>query len=195
MAVVFVDDNGQPIDLLATSRPGINLTEGVGLNLGAASGANLKADSGPNLEGKPGPKLGSLYREESREHSPKESTTALRFLLQAQLPTFDDDVVDEVWASCRKRVTDVTPEEVGRLFAEKLPAIRNQKVHSPNPFLVHAVVKSCTAAAIAAMRQGREVAKDQPVSISSDDLEQLLQDPSISPANRNLIERRLRGEA
>jgi hypothetical protein len=42
-----------------------------------------------------------------------------RSLLQAQLPTFDDSVVKHLWADCRKRVPDVTSDEVGCLFAAK----------------------------------------------------------------------------
>ena len=89
-----------------------------------------------------------------------QTTSALRPLLQAQLPIFDDAAVDQLWAECRKQVADVTAEEVSSLFAWKLPESRGRSIESPNGFLLRAVSRSCTPAAINAIRQrGREVAK------------------------------------
>jgi hypothetical protein len=124
----------------------------------------------------------------------EESTSTLRKILQANLPMFDDTAVEQLWTDCRRHVPDVRPEEVGELFEWKLPESRARTIENPVGFLVRAVARSCTPAAIGALRQGRELPRDQPISMSSDELEQLLGDPSTSADIRKLIERRLRGE-
>jgi hypothetical protein len=94
----------------------------------------------------------------------KENTTStfLRELLQAQLPKFDNKIIDRLWMKCRATVPDVTEEEVSILFAEKLPAAFERGITNPNGFLLTAVGASCTRAAINAMRRSREAADPEP---------------------------------
>jgi hypothetical protein len=194
LAVVFVDEKDQPINLLVRLRPDLNLIEAAGLTLGGVTGLKLTSESGPNLEGKPGPNLGPLFREELRKQLPKEPTTTLRTLLQTVLPTFDDTAVEQLWTDCRCQVPDVSAEEVAALFERKLPESRSRSIENPNGFLLRSVARSCTSAAIAALRQGRELPRDQTIFIANDELEGLLNDPSTPADMRTLIELRLRGE-
>lgn len=117
----------------------------------------------------------------------------MRRLLQEQLPAFDDEAVDELWRDCRRRVPDVTPEEVSAMFASKLPGSQSRSIENPNGFLIKAVARSCTPAAIGALRQGREVAPEIPIVISAEDLEEILADPNMPEDMRKLAEERLKG--
>jgi hypothetical protein len=65
-------------------------------------------------------------------------------------------------------VPDVSAEEIDRLFGWKLPESRARGIENPNGFLLRAVARSCTPAAINAMRQGRESAKEIPVNNTVD---------------------------
>jgi hypothetical protein len=141
------------------------------------------------------PAVSSTLLGNGKEKNKETTTSALCEILQARLPSFDDSAVKQLWSACREQVPDVTPSEVSQLFERKLPESRARSITNPVGFLVRAVARSCTPAAVGALRQGRELPKDQPISISSDELEQLLEDPSISPEIRSLIERRLRGES
>jgi hypothetical protein len=131
------------------------------------------------------------YRQTSSSTSAR---TEIRRLLQTMLPTFDDAAVEQLWAECRSQVADVTAEEVAFLFERKLPESRVRSIENPVGFLLRSVARSCTPAAIGALRQGRESPKDQAISIATNELEELLHDPSTSPDMRKLIELRLRGE-
>jgi hypothetical protein len=106
----------------------------------------------------------STHIEKKREI--EQTTSTVHLLLQAQLPTFDGAAVEKLWEDCRQRVPDVTAEEVSWLFSQKIRSSQARGVESPNGFLISAVSRSCTPAAVAAIRQGREVAvePDSPVS-------------------------------
>jgi len=92
----------------------------------------------------------------------RQTSSSVRSLLQAQLPTFDDSAVEHLWADCRKRVPDVTPDEVRCLFAAKLPQSFARGIENRNGFLLRVVPVSCTPAAISELRQSREM--EQPDS-------------------------------
>lgn len=115
----------------------------------------------------------------------------MRARLQAELPTFDDAAVEQLWTECRKRVPDVTAEEVAALFTAKLPVSRVRSIESPNGFLLRAVAQSCTAAAVAAMRQGRGSPPPAPPLLRNDELRSLLEDPSTPLELRQQIAQRL----
>jgi hypothetical protein len=149
----------------------------------------------PDVSSRIPPAVSSTPLANGKERNKETTTSALCEILQARLPSFDDSAVKQLWSACREQVPDVTPSEVSQLFERKLPESRARSITNPVGFLVRAVARSCTPAAVGALRQGRELPKDQPISISSDELEQLLEDPSISPEMRSLIERRLRGES
>jgi hypothetical protein len=87
----------------------------------------------------------------------RQTTTAVRSLLQTQLPTFDDLAVEHLWTDCRRRVPDVTPDEVRCLFSAKLPQSFARGIENRNGFLLRVVAVSCTPAAIAELRQSREL--------------------------------------
>ncbi len=149
----------------------------------------------PDVSSRIPPAVSSTLLGNGREKNKETTTSALCEILQTRLPSFDDNAVKQLWSACRQQVPDVTPTEVSQLFERKLPESRARSITNPVGFLVRAVARSCTSAAVGALRQGRELPKDQPISISSDELEQLLDDPNISPEMRSLIERRLRGES
>lgn len=126
-----------------------------------------------------------------RDNSSSQSTTVRR-LLQTLLPTFDNDAVSQLWEDCRRRIPDVSPEEVAQLFEYKLPESRARSITRPIGFLISAVARSCTPAAIGALRQGREVASEIPILVPNNELEEMLADPNTSPEMRRLVEERLR---
>jgi hypothetical protein len=134
------------------------------------------------------------YRQTFRQFLRQSSTTdldAVRKVLQATLPTFDDTAVEQVWAECRQQVPDITPEEVRHLFENKLPLSQACGIENPIGFLVRAVARSCTSAAIAVLRQGREESPAIELSFDQGELQDLLQDPSTPPQMRALIEAKL----
>jgi hypothetical protein len=124
-------------------------------------GAPEEGRSGTPLSGELGAPHSDTYlnRQEAR-NSFSNSTTTVRSLLQTQLPTFDNAAVDQLWTDCRLQVPDVSAEEIDWLFGWKLPESRARGIENPNGFLLRAVARSCTPAAINAMRQGRESAKE-----------------------------------
>jgi hypothetical protein len=124
-------------------------------------GAPEEGGSGTPLSGELGAPHSDTYlnRQEAR-NSFSNSTTTVRSLLQTQLPTFDNAAVDQLWTDCRLQVPDVSAEEIDWLFGWKLPESRARGIENPNGFLLRAVARSCTPAAINAMRQGRESAKE-----------------------------------
>jgi hypothetical protein len=90
-------------------------------------------------------------------------------------------------------VPDVTLDELGELFKSKLPSSTRRGVENQNGFLIAAVARSCTPAAIDAIRQSREVPKENPHwTIHSSELEQLLDDPNTPADMKKFIEDRLR---
>ncbi len=122
--------------------------------------------------------------------SPNDDDVRVRKLLQAQLPSFDDHAVDILWRDCRDQISDITPEEIARLFRDKLPVPRG--VDNPNGFLIRAVARSCTLAAIGALRQGREVPLQTPIEHAAEDLQGLLDDPNTPEDIRQFIQQRMR---
>lgn len=84
-----------------------------------------------------------------------EETTSLRVVLQKQLPTFDHAAVNQLWRECRHQVPDITVEEIASLFRQKLDS-QPRGIENQNGFLMRAVVRGCTTAAVAMLRQGRE---------------------------------------
>jgi hypothetical protein len=140
-------------------------------------------------KGIPGiPKELFLLNENGRR---EESTSALRAILQAKLPTFDDTAVEQLWADCRRQFPDVRPDEVGELFEWKLPESRARTIENPVGFLVRAVARSCTPAAIGALRQGRAEIQ-QSSGISREYWEQLLENPDATEAMRLFAREQLR---
>ena len=107
---------------------------------------------------------------------------------------FDDAAAEQLWIACRRQVPEVTVEEVLNLFRHKLPESRARGIENPNGFLLRAVARSCTPAAIRALRQGREAPQDAPITFGSDELEGLLQDPNTPEEIRRFIEARLHEE-
>jgi DNA topoisomerase VI subunit B len=83
----------------------------------------------------------------------REATTTLRSLLQSQLPTFDDTAVEQLLAACCRRSPDVTPEEINWLFIQKIRGSFGRGIENQNGFLLTAVERSCTPAALASFRQ------------------------------------------
>jgi hypothetical protein len=134
------------------------------------------------------------YRQSFRQF-PRQSTTTdldvVRKVLQTTLPTFDDTAVEQLWAECRQQVPDITPGELLRLFEDKLPLSQARGIENPIGFLVRAVARSCTPAAIAALRQGREESPAVELSFDQGELQDLLQDPSTPPQMRALIKAKL----
>jgi hypothetical protein len=97
-------------------------------------------------------------------------TTTVRSLLQTQLPTFDDSAVEHLWTDCRRRVPDVTPDEVRCLFSAKLPQSFARGIENRNGFLLRVVAVSCTPAAIAELRQSRELGQTDSTGGAGNDL-------------------------
>jgi hypothetical protein len=125
------------------------------------------------------------------------TSTALRELLQAQLPKFDDKIIDRLWMKCQASVPDVTEQEVSVLFAEKLPAAFERGITSPNGFLLTAVSASCTCAAIDAMRRSREVdeaeleivkTREEQIADLEDSLRLFPDHPTASPLWRRKLQ-------
>ena len=133
----------------------------------------------------------------NRTEKSEPTSTLLRELLQAQLPKFDDRIIDRLWTKCRATVPDVTEDEVSILFSEKLPAAFERGITNPNGFLFTAVGGSCTRTAIDAMRRSREAADPQPEIIKTREqqiaeLEGMLADypdhPTASPLWRRKLQ-------
>jgi hypothetical protein len=80
---------------------------------------------------------------------------------------------------------------VRHLFENKLPLSQARGIENPIGFLVRAVARSCTPAAIAVLRQGREESPAIELSFDQGELQDLLQDPSTPPQMRALIEAKL----
>jgi hypothetical protein len=162
-------------------------------NMPAADSTTPDDDIGPvppDVSSRPPPAVSSVPLGNGREKN-RESTSAIRSILQAKLPVFDDSAVEQVWADCRRQVPDVSPEEVGVLFERKLPESRARAVENPVGFLVRAVARSCTPAAVGALRQGREEIQ-QPGGISREYWEQLLENPDATEAMRIFAREQLR---
>jgi hypothetical protein len=121
----------------------------------------------------------------------KTTTTTVRSLLQERLPAFDDAAVEQLWTECVRQVPDVEPDEVRLLFDSKLPLSQSRGIENPIGFLVRAVARSCTPAAIGAIRQGREAPPELELSFDSEELQELLSDKNITPALRELIHHKL----
>ena len=188
LAVVFVDDTGQPINLTANPISGLKLTPGAVPNLTEGAGLKLEPASGIKLEAKPGLNLGPQFREEIKKTT---TTSSIRTLLQTQLPSFDDEAGDQLWIACRHQVSDVTAEEVATLFAHKLPDAIRRGIENPVGFLLRAVARSCTPAAIGALRQRREDVQPSP-EIDRKYWEDLLTNPDATEAMRNSAKEQLR---
>jgi hypothetical protein len=121
------------------------------------------------------------------------TSTTLRSILQALAPGFDDAAAEQLWRDCRNNVPDVSAEEVAALFERKLPQSQKRGIENPNGFLVRSVARSCTPAAISALRSGRELPKEQEqeVVFEHSELEALLDDPNTPAALRELLKERL----
>jgi hypothetical protein len=119
------------------------------------------------------------------------TTTDVCRLLQTKLPTFDSAAVEQLWSECREQVPDVTPEEVQHLFVAKLPLSQARGIENPIGFLVRAVARSCTPAAIGALRQGREEPPAVELSFDQGELQELLEDANTTPELREFIHRKL----
>ena len=111
--------------------------------------------------------------------------------LQKKFPNFDDAAVDQLWSECRSQVQDVGAEEVAVLFERKLPEATHRSISNPVGFLLRAVARSCTRAAISALRQGQELPKEFPVQFQNGELEALLDDPATPAELREALEQRL----
>jgi hypothetical protein len=144
----------------------------------------------PDVASRIPPAVSSALLENRREKS-KKPTSALCKILQEKLPIFDDGAVEQLWSDCRRRVPGVTPEEVGELFEWKLPESRARTIENPVGFLVRAVAKSCTPAAIGALRQGRTEIQ-QSSGISREYWEQLLENQDATEAMRLFAREQLR---
>jgi hypothetical protein len=174
--LTFVIKNGRAVEFVQPASPG-------GATLLATQRGNHPRGETPPRQEHP-QRLGVMPLHNPRgdttphidtEANTRQTTTSVRSLLQAQLPTFDDSAVEYLWADCRQRVPDVTPDEVRCLFAAKLPQSFARGIENPNGFLLRVVAVSCTPAAIAELRQSRELEQtDSPAGagnypISSED--------------------------
>jgi hypothetical protein len=191
--VTFIDPaHGTPITMRSrgTARPPKKGTPPRG---GPIRGLPERGELGVPLSGQSGtPQPGLLpYREEDR-NSFSNSTTALQEIVQSKMPDFDNAAVQQLWSDCLRQVPDVKVQEVGLLFERKLPDSLTRSVTNPVGFLVRAVARSCTPAAIRALRQGRELPKDTPVTFEIDELTGMLNDPNTPTHLREFIEHRLR---
>jgi hypothetical protein len=104
------------------------------------------------------------------ESNTRQTTTTVRSLLQTQLPTFDDSAVEHLWTDCRRRVPDVTPDEVRCLFSAKLPQSFARGIENRNGFLLRVVAVSCTPAAIAELRQSGELGQTDSTGGAGNDI-------------------------
>jgi hypothetical protein len=191
--VVFVDpDTALPLTCRRRNLPG---TAGAGVpQPGApAPGIPTSGDSGIPERAYSGiPEPDALpYREKDKKEHSNTTTTGLRAELQNHLPQFDHDAVESLWKQCRMRVPDVTQDEVARLFAYKLPNSQSRSIENQNGFLISAVARSCTPAAIRALRQSGELPVESPVTLSSQELEEALADPNTPAQMRKFLEQRL----
>jgi hypothetical protein len=181
LAVVFVDDDGQPINL-ANARPGINL-QGEG-------DSKLGGGAGPNLGARPGINLGPLYREQLREQETSSSVSLIVRTVQAELGAIDDAAARRILESCREKAPDVTDEELEHFARLQASRVRNSKrVENPIGLLIAQIPKCFEGESFrqfrkAKQRQGREAALEDPVDERR--YRAIVDDPNASELEKRL---------
>jgi hypothetical protein len=94
--------------------------------------------------------------------------------------------------ACRKKMPDISLAEIETVFRVNLRRSLSRNIQNPVGYLIWKIPESCTPAAIAALRQGREVpAENRQLEFSDVDLAAMLDDPSTPPVMRKLIALRL----
>jgi hypothetical protein len=189
---------------VAKNKLGVTLTTGQGshwsdsLAITPTSGqSNQGYASRPLVSRAPRPVVSQTSLIANRTNKENTTSTLLRQLLQAQLPKFDDNIIDRLWKKCRAAVPDVAENEISILFSEKLPAAFERGINNPNGFLFMAVGDSCTRAAIDAMRSSKEAEEAEPEIVKTReqqiaDLESMLAEypdhPTASPLWRRKLQ-------
>ena len=194
--VTFIDPaNGTPITMRSRG-PANERQKGIPHQGRPAEGGPAKGELGVPLPGESGTPQEGLppYRQEN-SHSLRNPTTTLREIVQDKFPDFDNAAVQQLWSDCRQQVPDVEAQEVALLFDRKLRDSLTGSITNRVGFLVRAVARSCTPAAIRALRKGRELPKDTPVTFEVDELTGMLNDPNTPTHLRELIDQRLREAA
>lgn len=165
------------LEWICKNRQGVTLTTGLGVNLETPSSGHLDHafTSEPVASKEPKPLASDTSLLIVNRTVKESSTTALRQLLQAQLPSFDNVMVDRVWSGCRAQAPNVRPEQIAELFAALLPASRQPSIEMPNAWLSRAIITACTQAQVDAMTRAFEKAaatqtEPEPATSLEDDI-------------------------
>ena len=188
LAVVFVDEHDQPIDLSRKAMPGLKLPGGGDSKLEGDPGPNLDPEAGPNLGAKPGINLGPSYREQLREQETSSSSVGLIVqALRDELGLADDEAARRIQRNCREKAADASEQEIAafvRLEAQRLRA--NRRVKNPIGLLITQVPKNFEGESFrqfrqARQRQGREGPLDDPERYRA-----IVEDPQASEPEKRI---------
>lgn len=121
--------------------------EGLGHEI--AEGSDNAAKRGPTIP------PASLYENGERFYNGASSSfSTIREALTAHGQT-DDDVIKQLWESCRKNAKDCRPEEIAH-FIQVKAALITKKTRNPVGFLLHSVPKCISPQAIDEYRRSSE---------------------------------------
>jgi len=188
LAVVFVDEHNQPINLSRKTIPGLTLPGGGDSKLEGDPGPNLDPEAGPNLGAKPGINLGPSYRELLREQETSSSSVGLIVqALRDELGLADDEAARRIQRNCREKAADASEQEIAafvRLEAQRLRA--NRRVENPIGLLITQVPKNFEGESFRLFRQARQRQGTEGPLDDPERYQAIVEDPQASEPEKRI---------